>query len=129
MFERATASLIAISATCAAAALAVFAAGFALYALALSWLPPAGAAAIVAAVAAGFAGATAWLMRERAERRRLQAEAEGARMLGALPAELAGFLADRPIATLAVSLVGGLVAARNPTLLRDLLAAFTVARR
>ena len=128
MFERATFSLIAAAATCAAAAMAVFATGFALYALMLEWLTPAGAAAVVAVVAALIAAVGAWLAKERAERRRLEADAQRAHFAGALPGELSGFLADRPLATLAVSLVGGLLATRHPGLVRDVLAAFRIHR-
>ncbi|MGE0047096.1 MAG: hypothetical protein AB7J28_08230 [Hyphomonadaceae bacterium] len=121
MFERATASLIAMAAVCAASAMAIFATGFALYALLLQWLTPAGSAACVAVFAALIAVGAAWYAKDRAERKRLEAEAEQAHAMAAMPSELSGFLADRPIATLAVSLIGGILAARNPGLVRDVL--------
>lgn len=124
MFDRLTSSLVTGAAICAASALAVFAAGFALYAVLLPYLSPAGAAGCVAAAAALLAAIVAWWSKERAERRRLEAEAEQAQLVGALPSEIAGFVADRPLVTLAISLVGGFLAARQPGLIREIISAF-----
>ena len=129
MFERATASALILAALCSAVALAVFAGGFAVYAFAGAWLPPAGAAAVVTALAALLAAACAWAMKARADRQRLEALEEQARLMDALPNEAAGFLTDRPLVALAASLLGGVLAARSPNLVREVLAAFRVHNR
>jgi hypothetical protein len=64
----------------------------------------------------------ALLMALRARQREREAEIAQAAVADALPQfGLGEFARDRPIVTLAVTALGGLLAARNPTLARDLL--------
>ena len=129
MFERATASLAAIAAMCAAVALAVFAAGFAFYAVLFARFGPAWSAAAVAAAAVLVASVIAVILKVRADRMQLHAEVARANIVSLLPAEVRHFIADRPIATLAISLISGFLAARNPVLMRELVSVLHTNRR
>lgn len=122
MFERATASLISTVVACASAALAVFASGFAIYALAAPSLGPAGAAAVVAGASALLVGAFALYAHVKAkEKARESAEAQSA-LLDSLPLGLGSLTRDHPLAALAATVIGGALAARHPRLARDLIA-------
>jgi len=119
--ERAVSAVIVTAAAAAAAVLVVFAAGFALYALVEPELGAAGAAGVVALVAGLCLVIFALVVQHRARK-----EAEAAALLAAqqaeqLPFGLGELTRDRPIAALAITVVSGIVAARNPTLVRDLL--------
>lgn len=121
MMERAVSAVIVTAAAAAAAVLVVFAAGFALYALVEPELGAAGAAGVVALVAGLCLVIFALVVQHRARK-----EAEAAALLAAqqaeqLPFGLGELTRDRPIAALAITVVSGIVAARNPTLVRDLL--------
>lgn len=130
MMERLFEQVIAVAAIAAASALAVFAAGFALYALMLHWLPPAGAAAVVAGFAALFATGVAAFVRGRGERRKLMEEVARVRGLkSASPEDIAGWLGEHPLVTLAVSALGGFLATRHPTLAGEIIAALRGGRR
>ncbi len=121
MFDRAVSRIVAIAAASGAAVMAVFAAGFSLYALIVPRVGPAGASAIVALVAALVVAIIALFATFRARKRERDAEAEGRELAEALPVELLGeAVRDRPLVTLAVTLAAGLLAARNPGLVRDL---------
>jgi hypothetical protein len=122
MFDRAAASLIATTTACAAAALAVFAAGFALYALVQPALGAAGAAAAVATASAALVGIYALIAHFRAKEKEREAELAQAQLLNSLPLGLGGVAREHPMVALAVTLLGGVVAARHPRLSRDLLA-------
>ncbi len=121
MFERATDDVIALATVAAAAVMAVFAAGFAIFAafrdigLSNAW-----AATIVAALSAlvVIIFATVAIMRKK-ERERADALARE-HMMSSLPFNLADVAKDRPIVTVAASLIGGVLAARHPKLARDL---------
>jgi hypothetical protein len=104
--------------------MAVFAAGFSLYALILPQLGAAGAAAVVALVAALGVSLFALAMALRARQREREAAIAQAELANALPNSfgLGEFARERPIVTLAVTALGGLLAARHPALARDLLA-------
>lgn len=128
--DRALATVIGAAAACAAAAMAVFALGFALYA----WVEPSvgapGAAAIVALVAAIAAAVYALVVLHRV-RRREREEAE-ARARAAEEAAAPGFgdmARERPIVTFAVTALGGFLAARHPAIARELLALLGSFRR
>lgn len=123
MFDRALSSLVGLTVVCAAAALAVFAAGFAIYAVALPHVGAAGAAAIVAAVAAAGVGAGGLIQMHRARAKEAEAAAAQADLAGAIPEPLRGFMQRHPIAAIAATVVGGLVAARNPRMIRELILA------
>lgn len=133
MFDRAVSRIVAIAAASAAAVMAVFAAGFSLYALIEPEVGAAGAAAIVALIAALIVALIALFASFRARRRERQAEEAGRDLAQALPMELLGdVVRERPLVTLAVTLVAGALAARNPGLVRDLVglaAQFTRERR
>jgi hypothetical protein len=129
MFERATASLIAIAAMCAATALAVAAAGFALYAALLPQLGPAWSATAVAGAAALAAAIIAVVLKLRADRKQLHAEVVGSNIVGLLPNQVRHFIADRPLATLLISVLSGFLASRNPALMRELVSALHASRK
>lgn len=120
---------IMLGAAAAAAALTVFALGFALYALLEVSLGPAGAAAVVALGGALIVAIIALIMmfRIRADERR--AEEERARRAAETPAGFAGFTQDHPILTLAVSAIGGVLASRYPGLAQQLMSLFNPPRR
>lgn len=120
---------IMIGAASAASALTVFALGFALYALLAPPLGAAGAAAIVALAGALIVAVIALIMvlRIRADERR--ATEERARLANAPASGLAGFTREHPLATLAVSAIGGLLATRYPGLAQQLMALFTPPRQ
>lgn len=125
MLDKAMATVIATAAACAAAVMAVFATGFAVYALVLPTAGPAGAAAIVAVIAALAVGlfALVTMLRARAHEREREREnaALQAQMMDEMPLGLGDFARDRPMVTLAVTALGGILAARHPALARDLI--------
>jgi hypothetical protein len=121
MFDRAMTGLIAAAAACAAAAMAVFALGFALYALIVPEVGAAGAAAIVALAAALLVALYALFATLHARRREREAAVAQAELLDELPLGLADIARDRPLVTLGITALGGLMAARHPTLVRDLI--------
>lgn len=122
MFDRAAAAMIAVVVACSAAALAVFAGGFALYALVEPTAGAAGAAGLVALAAALLVGGYAFIAAERAKSKAREAETAQAQLMDELPMGLGDFARDRPLAALAVTVLGGALAARHPRLTRDLLA-------
>jgi hypothetical protein len=99
--------------------MAVFAAGFALYALLVPIVGPPGAAAIVALVAALAVALFALFAALRARKREREQAAAQEHMMSKLPAELGDIVRDRPMVSIAVTLIGGIVAARHPSLARD----------
>jgi hypothetical protein len=121
MFDRAMASVISTAAASAAAVMAVFSSGFAIYALILPTAGPAGAAAIVALIATLGVAAFALFVTLRNKRREREAVALQAEVMDELPLGLGDIARDRPIVTLAITAVGGILAARHPTLVRDLI--------
>ena len=120
MFEHALARVVAVAAASAAAVMAVFAAGFALYALVEPSVGAPGAAAIVALVAALIVALFALFAAMRARRQAREQEAAQQHLLSNLPGELGDIVRDRPLLSLAVTVVGGVLAARYPALARDL---------
>lgn len=123
MFDKAVSRVIALAAASGAAVMAVFAAGFSLYALILPGVGPAGAAAIVALVAALIVALFAVFAALRTRQREREAEASRVGLMNSLPAELLGdVVRERPLASLAATVVVGALAARNPGLVRDLIA-------
>lgn len=121
MFDRALATVIATAAACAAAVMAVFATGFALYALIVPQIGAAGAAAVVALVAALCVAVFALIAAMRARKRERETAVAQAELLDELPMGLGDIARDRPLVTLAVTALGGLLAARHPTLVRDVI--------
>lgn len=122
MLDKAMATVIAAAAACAAAVMAVFATGFAIYALILPTAGPAGAAAIVALIAAFGVALFALVVVMRARAREREQAALQAEVMDELPMGLGEIARERPIVTLAVTALGGVLAARHPTLARDLIA-------
>ncbi|MBL8531973.1 MAG: hypothetical protein JNK94_09585 [Hyphomonadaceae bacterium] len=122
MFDRAFSRIVAVAAASAAAVMAVFASGFSLYALILPVTGAAGAAAIVALAAALCVALFALFAAMRARQREREAAIAQAELAHSLPLGLGDIARDRPIMTLAISAVGGLLAARHPALTRDLIA-------
>ena len=122
MFDRAAAAMIATIAAGAAAALAVFAGGFALYALVEPSAGRAGAAALVALAATLLVGLYALMAAHRARERAREVEVAQAELMDELPMGLGDVARERPMVTLAITLLGGVLAARHPHLVRDLIA-------
>lgn len=125
MFDRAMATVISTAAASAAAVMAVFSSGFAIYALILPTAGPAGAAAIVALIATLGVGLFALVVAMQNRKRELEREREAAalqaQVMEEMPLGLGDIARDRPIMTLAITAVGGILAARHPTLVRDLI--------
>jgi len=122
MFDRAMATVIATAAASAAAVMAVFALGFALYALILPEVGSAGASAIVALVASLAIALYALFIAMRRRQKEREAALLQARVMEDMPLMGLGDIArDRPMLTLAITALGGLLAARHPTMARDLL--------
>lgn len=121
MFDRAMSAVVAAAAACAAAVLAVFATGFALYALIEPQVGAAAAAATVALAAALIVAVFALIATLRARRREREAAMTQAELMDELPLGLGDMARDRPLLTLGITALGGLLAARHPTLARDLL--------
>jgi len=124
MFDRAFSRVVAVAAASAAAVMAVFASGFSLYALILPRVGAAGGAAIVALVAALGVALFALMAALRARQREREAEVAKQEIAESLPLHLGiGEIArERPIVALAVTALGGVLAAKHPTLARDLIA-------
>jgi hypothetical protein len=121
VLDRAALALILVTAACAVAALGVFAGGAALY----LWLEPsagpAGAAGLVALIALLLilAMAVFALLRSRQrEREVMEAQAE---VMDALPQGFTDIAGERPLLTLAASVIGGVLIARYPGIARDLM--------
>jgi membrane protein implicated in regulation of membrane protease activity len=125
MFQRATLSLVATAAACAAAALIVFALGFALFALVEPTFGAAGAAASVAGVAALGIAFFAYMMARNAQRQKAESEHVTAQLSQILPQHIGAFAAERPLVGLAATLAAGFIAARHPGLVRDLISALS----
>mgnify|MGYP000885810513 CR=1 FL=1 len=132
MLDRAALALVFASAACAVAVMAIFAGGFALY----LWLAPtagaAGAAGIVALACALIVAAIAAFILLRAKQHKEEAHAATAEVMDALPQHFTDLAADRPLASLAASVIGGILIARYPGIARDLMsivARFTERRR
>jgi Na+/melibiose symporter-like transporter len=122
MFDRAIAAVIATAAACAAAAMAVFAMGFAIYVSLVPNVGQAGAATIVALLAALALAIFALIAAWRARNREREAAIAQAELLEELPLNLGDIARERPLLTLGVTALGGLLAARHPALVRDLIA-------
>jgi K+-sensing histidine kinase KdpD len=122
MFDRALSVVITSAAAGAAAVLAVFASGFALFAFVEPHVGTAGAAAIVALAAALSLSLAALVMTLQAHARERREQAERASAMNDLPQLLSGLIEDRPLLSLALSAGAGLLAATNSSLLRDIAA-------
>jgi protein-S-isoprenylcysteine O-methyltransferase Ste14 len=122
MFDRAMAAVVATAAASAAVVMVVFALGFSLYALIEPSLGPAAASAFVALAAALLVAIFALVAAWRARKREREAAVAHAQLMDDLPLGLGDIARERPIMTLALTAVGGLLAARHPTLTRDLIA-------
>lgn len=127
MIDRAASTVITMAAIGASVAMGVFAIGFGVYAFAEPYVGPAGAAAIVAGLSALVVGIYAIALVLKARERERQQAAAQASLLDALPLGLGNIAREHPIAALAVSLVGGAIAARNPRLVGDLVHLFAKA--
>lgn len=121
MFDRAMAAVITTAAAAAAAVLVVFASGFALYALIEPEVGAAAASAIVALAAALLIAVFALITTLRARKREQEAAVAQAQLMDELPMGLGDIARDRPLITLGITALGGLLAARHPTLMRDLI--------
>ncbi|MEZ5996533.1 MAG: hypothetical protein R3C25_12370 [Hyphomonadaceae bacterium] len=125
MFDRAMAAIVATAAASAAVVMAVFASGFAIYALIEPQVGAAGAAAIVALVATSAVSVVAVATVLRSRKREQEAAVAQAQLLDDLPLGLGDIARDRPLVTLGVTALASLLAARHPTLVRDLASILT----
>ncbi|MGD9967115.1 MAG: hypothetical protein AB7T59_11380 [Hyphomonadaceae bacterium] len=116
------AAVVATAAASAAVVMVVFALGFALYALIEPAVGAAAAAAFVALAAALTVTVFALIAAYRARKREREAAVAQAQLLDELPLGLGDIARERPLITLGVTALGGLLAARHPTLARDLIA-------
>ncbi|MBX3430627.1 MAG: hypothetical protein KF779_13680 [Hyphomonadaceae bacterium] len=121
MFDRAMAAVVATAAAAAAVVMIVFALGFSLYALIEPNVGAAAASAIVALSAALFVALFALLAAFRKRQHEREAAIAQAELMDELPMGLGDIVRDRPLVTLAVTALGGILAARHPTLMRDLI--------
>lgn len=130
MIERTALAVSVAAAMAAAAALAVFSLGFAVYALASPFWGAAGAAALVAliaaagcAIAGGYAATRARKVRKEQEIALAQAEAQAAMAppVGPDPmAMISDIVRDRPMLALGVGLAAAVFAARRPDVVRQI---------
>lgn len=118
MIKKAISLTAAISALAAAAAVCIFAAAFALYALLRYSMTPAGAAAVVALVFAAIAALVGVIMLRRGDPHRGHHEDQS------LPTRLFDLARERPVIAAAAAAAAGFVLLRNPSLMT---AAFTAA--
>lgn len=121
MFDRAMAAVVTTAAAAAAVVMIVFALGFALYALIEPNIGAAAAAAGVALVAALVVACFALVTQLRKRQHEREAAVAQAQLMDDLPLGLGDIVRDRPLATLAITAIGGLLAARHPTLVRDVI--------
>lgn len=121
MFDRAMAAVVVTAAAAAAVVMVVFALGFALYALIEPNIGPAAAAAIVALAAALVVATFALVTALRKRKHEREAAAAQAQLMDNLPLSLSDIARDRPMVALAVTAIGGLLAARHPALVRDVI--------
>ncbi|MBU6372594.1 MAG: hypothetical protein KJS97_07650 [Alphaproteobacteria bacterium] len=123
--ERTALALAAAAATAAAAALCVWAAGFALFAFLSPSIGDAAAGAAVAAVAAGAllaAGVySANKAKEKKEERTVASVVEHNEPMHFV----ADVVRNRPLIALGVSVVAGLIASRQPGLVREIAGALS----
>ncbi len=129
MIGKTALALIAAAVLAATAALFVWAAGFAIFFALDQSVGPALAAAITAGVAALALALVFVAFADRARHKREEKERVHAETASHMPAFLAPFanvLHDKPLVSLGLSMLTGLVATRHPSLLRDVLAAVTV---
>lgn len=121
MFDRAMTAVVATAAAAAAVVMIVFALGFSLYAFLEPQVDAAAAAAIVALTAAVIVLAFALYQTWRRRKQEHEAVIAQAQLMDDLPLGLGDIVRDRPLVTLAVTALGGLLAARHPTLVRDII--------
>ena len=121
MFDRAMATVVATAAACAAVVMAVFAIGFSIYAVLVPYTGEPGAAAIVALIAALAVAIFALFATLRARKRERETQVAQAELLDELPLGLGDIARDRPLMTLGITAAAGLLAARHPTLVRDMI--------
>ncbi|MEO8811852.1 MAG: hypothetical protein ABI376_02930 [Caulobacteraceae bacterium] len=119
-------ALAAAAAFAASAAVLVVALAFALYAWIEPWLGRAGAAAIVALVAALLIAATALFM-VMATRRKHPAPVEA--MAGNVAERVFAFVRQKPVMAISAALGAGFLAVRNPRYLGSAVRAFLEGRR
>ena len=108
----------ALAAVAAAAAVCVVAAAFAVYALAESYLGPAGAAAVVAGVFAVVALLVAWLATRKVTPKR--AKADDANLIDRLML----LAQERPLVALGAAAAAVTVLLRNPAVITAIVSAF-----
>jgi hypothetical protein len=123
--ERTAIALAAAAATAAAAALCVWAAGFALFALVAPSIGDAGAGAIVAAASAGVLVAAGLYSAHLAKQKKDERSVERAVEHNEPMHFVADVVRNRPLIALGVSVVAGLIASRQPGLVREIAGALS----
>lgn len=118
-------ALAAAAATAAAAALCVWAAGFALFAALAPSIGDAGAGAVVAVAAAGLLVA-AGVYSARKSKQKKEERREVSTVVHHEPMHMvADVIRNRPMIALGVSIVAGLIASRQPGLVREIAGALS----
>lgn len=121
MIERTALAIAAAAATAAAAALCVWAAGFAVFALMAPVIGSAGSAAVVAAIAAAVLAAAGYYSARKANEKKQVVPVAAPVVDHAAPMLIvADVVRARPMMALGVSIVAGLIAARQPGLVREI---------
>ena len=116
-------ALAAGAAIAAAAAVSVVSAAFALYALVQPWTGPAGAGAIVAAVAALVVAFAGMMAKNKAESRRYRGEGRGAEPDASIVSKIVEIAKERPMLAAGAALAAGVYAIRHPTLIAAVIGA------
>lgn len=114
-------ALAAAAAIAAAAAVSVFSAAFALYALIMPWLGPAGAGAVVAAVAAVVVGGAGVLAKRKAQGRKMATGAPEADP--SIVQKIIDIAKDRPMLAAGAAVAAGVYAIRHPALVAAVIGA------
>ncbi|MDP1911356.1 MAG: hypothetical protein Q8K85_23910 [Hyphomicrobium sp.] len=127
--RRTTFAFVAVAAFAAAAALAVWAAGFALFAFTEPLIGAPAAAGVVSAIAAVSVALFAWHSAGKAEEKSAQVEvvqSVASPLTAVAPLELvAAAFRERPLVSLGLTVLAGVVASRQPHLVREVAGALT----
>ncbi len=124
MFDRALGTIATAALIGASVTLAVFAAGFAVFALAEPLLGAAGAAALVAALGAAIVAGAAALRMMRVENQAREMRNAQSELTALIGDQFKSVLEKHPLAAVGATALAGFLAARNPQVVRELVQAF-----
>ena len=129
MFEKTLMTLAAAAAIAAAAAVSVVALAFALYQVMLLWIGPAGAAAVVAGVAALIVLLAGIIAANKAGAGRHHRGPASGPVDHSLIETIIGIVKDRPMLSAGAAIAAGVFALRNPAFLSAVIQGFTESQR